>query len=720
MRLSRSAVVLLFLALANAPARADAPAQAALQQFEKEIAPLLADRCLSCHDGPRPKGGLNLATRQNALKGGKNGPALVPGKPGESLMWEHVDDGTMPPKKPLSAGEKTKIQQWIAAGAAWSDGPIDPLRYTTDNRAGYDWWSLKPVKQPRIPLVRNSGWPLNGIDIFVLAGLEAKSLTPAPAAERRTLVRRLYFDLLGLPPTPAEVEAFVQDPAADAYERLVDRLLASPHYGERWGRHWLDVVRFGESHGFEHDEIRRNAWPYRDWVVKAFNDDMPFDEFARLQIAGDVLRPNDPQALTATGFLVAGPYDSVGQGQQSAAMKAVVRGDELEDLVATLGQSFLGLTIHCARCHDHKFDPVRQTEYYRLSAALGGVRHGQRPMPGSDPKTKQTLYAVTPRPPGIAHVLLRGDPNLKDAVVTPGALAALPGLQADFGLAADAADGPRRIKLADWITDPANPLFARVIVNRLWHHHFGVGLVDTPSDFGFSGGRPSHPELLDWLAAELPRHGWRLKAMHRLIVTSATYRQSGRINAEASKIDGGNRLLWRKSPIRLEAEALRDAMLVVAGQFNPTMGGPGYQDFKLNVRGATHEYTPFDFDSPEVYRRSIYRTLARSGRSRLLDTFDCPDPSVAAPNRAVTTTPLQALTLLNNSFVLRMAERFAQRLQREAGADVGEQIVLAYRLAYGRPPSAVEVATARRAVEAHGLPVLCRALFNSNEFLYVD
>lgn len=975
--------------------------------FDRDVAPILIRHCLDCHGGLKPKGGLDLTSKKTALVGGDSGAAIVAGKPNASELWKRVQAGEMPPKKPLGEAEKKMLQAWLAQGAAWGTDPIDPFRVTTTHRAGYDWWSLKPVAVGKPPAVKANQWPINAIDHFVLARLEAEGLKPSPPADRVALIRRLSFDLLGLPPTPKEIDDFVKDADPRAYEKLVDRLLAAPRYGERWARHWLDVVRFGESHGFEHDELRRNAWPYRDWVIKALNDDMPYDEFARLQIAGDVLRPEDPSGVAATGFLVAGGYDSVGQAQQSAAMKAVVRQDELEDIVGTLGQTFLGLTVHCARCHDHKFDPIRLTEYYRLAAAVAGVHHGERDLTppkvlaafkkeladrmrqlkeiedeldklarpirtkllaehlkqgkqlkGPEPKgrwdftrslkdevggldvtlhggasrslqglelsgkgsyastgplvrnvgartlavvvrlrdvqqrggavvslqsldgrvfdaivfgereaghwlagsnffertqafqgPKETaveqpihmaivwrddgmilayrngqpygkpyqakgplafaagqaqflfglrhsppggskhlagtivraefhdralspaeiaaaaasdlnqvpeeaivaglsegdrarwaqlssekkrleslpkepagtkVYAVLPRTPALTHVLFRGEPGNKGSVVTPGGLVALGAARADFGLSPDASDAERRRKLADWITHPENPLFAQVMVNRVWQHHFGIGLVETPSDFGFSGGRPSHPDLLAWLADEFRRSGYKLKALHRLIVTSAAYRQQSRFQTDAAKLDAANRLLWRKSPMRLEAEVVRDAMLFVAGELNLEMGGPGYQDFKLFVRGATHYYTPVDVDSPLHQRRSIYRTWVRSGRNPLLDTLDCPDPSTVTPRRAVTTTPLQALSLLNNSFVLRMAERLAKRLEREAGPQVDDQVRLAYRLAFGRRPRPEELAEARGVVQRFGLRILCRAIFNSNEFLYVD
>jgi hypothetical protein len=710
MRRTRLALSMAFLAWF--PVTESSSAQDA--GFDATVAPLLVERCLDCHSGLKPKGGLDLTRKSSALK------VLVPQNARESLLWQRVEAGEMPPKKPLPEKEKAILKAWIEGGARWGTDPIRRFSATTATRAGYDWWSLQPVKRPPLPNVRRKDWPCNPIDHFILARLEAEGLSPSPAAGQHTLLRRLYVDLIGLPPPPEEVRRFIRACEAgnrhSAMVRWVDQLLASPRHGERWARHWLDVVRFGESHGFEHDELRKNAWPYRDWVIQAFNDDMPYNEFARLQIAGDVLKANEAAAITATGFLVAGGYDSVGQGQQSAAMKAVVRQDELEDIVGTIGQTFLGLTVQCARCHDHKFDPISIEDYYRLSAAVAGVRHGQREI-GKTPRTQ--VYAVAPRPPEPTYLLLRGNPAQKGPLVAAGGVAALHS-GADFGLPVDAPDDVRRRKLAQWITDVKNPLFARVMVNRLWHYHFGTGLVDTPSDFGFNGGRPTHPELLDWLADEFVRSGWSIKHMHRLIVTSATYGQASRFRPEAARRDAHNRWLWRKSPHRLEAEVLRDCILMAAGQLNLRPGGPGYQDFKVAIRGATYYYTPIDADDPELYRRSIYRTWARSGRNRLLDLHDCPDPSTVAPRRALTTTPLQALSLMNNAFILRMADRFADRLRKEAGPQTAQQIRRAYPLAYARQATDAEIARILPIVERHGLAVFCRALFNSNEFLYVD
>lgn len=696
--------------------------------FAEQIAPLLARHCLECHNASDQKGGLDLTRAEGLAAGGDSGPAIVPGNADASLLWQRVAADEMPPPRktpaagraPLTAIEKTALRHWIAAGAAWSGGPLDPLAFSSDRRAGTDWWSLRPVAAVQPPPVRQHGATINAIDAFVLARLEAAGLSLSPPASRAALIRRLSFDLIGLPPSPEEVEAFVGDDSQQAYENLVERLLASPHYGERWARHWLDVVRFAESQGFERDRLRPNAWPYRDWVVAALNDDMPYDEFLRRQIAGDALWPDDPTALVATGFLVAGPWDEVGQTQQSEAMKAVVRQDELEDLVGVTAQTCLGLTIHCARCHDHKFDPVSQTDYYRFAAALSGVRHGERKtsaVPGSF--AGGVVYAVTPRQPEPTHVLRRGDTRQPGEMVAAGGVKAVASPRADFGLPPDAPESMRRIKLAAWIASPENPLTGRVIVNRLWQYHFGVGLVDTPNDFGFNGGRPSHPELLDWLAAELTRNRWSLKHVHRTIVLSAAYRQAATFQADAARLDAGNLLLWRKTPLRLEAEELRDAVLTVSGELNRTVGGPGYQDFRTFTNNSQF-YEVFDAEGFAFQRRSLYRTCIRSGTSPLLDVLDCPDPSATAPTRAVTTTPLQALALMNDSFMLRMADRFAERLRTESGTDVSAQVDRAYRLAFARAARPDERAMAAEFVSQYGLAALCRVIFNANEFLYVE
>jgi len=701
--------LMLVLALS---ARADEP-----RGFDATVAPILARRCLDCHNGTDPKAKLDLSSRAGATRGGETGAVGVPGQPEASLLWERVEAGEMPPKVPLDPVEKAAIRDWIARGAAWGTDPIDPYQVTTSKRAGRDWWSLQPVSRPPVPKVQQADWPRSPVDRFVLQKLEAENLTPRPEADRRTLIRRLRFDLTGLPPSPEEVDAFLADRSPDAYEKVVDRLLASPDFGVRWARWWLDLARFGESNGFEHDEARPNAWRYRDWVVQALNADLPYDEFARLQIAGDALKPEDPLAIEATGFLVAGGYDSVGQTQQSEPARAIVRADELEDIIATVGQTFLGLTVNCARCHDHKFDPIRQADYYRFASALDGIRAGDRDLPEA-----RKVYAVKPRDSGLMKVHLRGNPNTPGDVVSAGGIASVKGLSDDFGLAPDAPQALRRIKLAEWITRRENPLFARVAVNRIWQAHFGSGLVETSSDLGFNGGVPSHPALLDWLASELIDCGWSLKAIHRRVVASAAYRQDSRLDSRAIAKDAANRLLWRKSPTRLEAEMVRDAMLAVSGELDPTLGGPSFFDRDVHLAPKTAIVINLEADPslPGLNRRTLYRNWRRGGRSGLLDAFDCPDPSTTAPRRAITTTPLQALSLLNNALVLHLAEAFARRLEREAGPDPGTRVDRAYRLAFGREPQAVERASAIRLVEKFGAATLARALFNFNEFLYVD
>jgi hypothetical protein len=636
-----------------------------------------------------------------------------------------------------------------------------------ENRAGPDWWSLQPVRPVAVPSVAPTQKPINPIDHFVLQRLHKEGLAPSPEADRRTLIRRLSFDLIGLPPDPGEVDAFLADTSSGAYERLVDRLLDSPHYGERWARHWLDIVRYGESQGFERNKFRPSAWKYRDFVVEAFNSDMPYDQFVRWQIAGDVLEPDDPLAVIASGFLALGPYDLTAYNNGTADMRAFAREEELEGLVATVGQAFLGLTVNCARCHDHKFDQVSQREYYQFSAALGGTYQGAERECRSEKAEKRIValrheadllaseerladdlskpslraqryrlesvirlledgpvHTTRPKQPPTWHILSRGDYRRPREVVAPGGVAAVAGVSADWHLATDAPEAERRKALARWITDPRNPLTPRVIVNRLWGFHFGAGLVRTPSDFGFQGGEPSHPELLDWLAGQLvhPDRGaaWSLKRIQRLIVTSATYRQSSRIVPQAARVDADNRLLWRQVPRRLEAEAFRDAVLSVSGELNLRMGGPGFRDFTVSSAGDNETYTVFDVVGGEFNRRSLYRTCVRSGSSPLLDVLDCPDPSVTTPKRTVTSTPLQALSLLNNSFMEHCAARFAERLQREAPGETAAQVRRAYELCFARPATDAEVAFARDFAGKHGVSQLCLVLLNTNEFSCID
>lgn len=763
---------------------------------DAQAAAVLARNCLECHNGSDKKGGLDLTRREPALAGGENGAGLVPGQPEKSLLLRRIADGEMPPegRPPISAADRDVLHGWITSGAKWAADPIDPLRYSSSRRAGYDWWSLQPIARPTPPSISNpQSTTSNPIDRFVLQKLTEAKLQPSPPADRRTLLRRLYFDLIGLPPTPDEMEEFLScspsllrsvSPSAPkdateaqsdrenrAYEAVVNRLLDSPHYGERWARHWLDIVRYGESQGFERNKLRPNLWKYRDWVVEAFNSDLPYDDFIRWQLAGDVIRPDDPLATIASGFLVLGPYDLTAYNNGTPDMRAFAREEELEGLVGTVCQTFLGLTVNCSRCHDHKFDPIRQTEFYQISAAIGGTYQADEreslPAGGKAAAAERAArlhaqiaeiglrelvaderllpdlavqrsrlqsvvrlleggpaHVTAPKQPGPWRVLARGDFKQPGKTVSPQGIAAVPGVDADWKLAADAPEGERRKALAEWIADPRNPLTPRVIVNRLWGYHFGAGLVPTPSDFGFQGGRPSHPELLDWLASELirPEEGpaWSLKHIQRLIVLSDTYRQASRFNERAAAVDADNRLLWRQQPQRLSAETFRDALLAVSGELNPQLGGPGYRDFKVSSAGNNETYTVFDAIGPEFNRRSLYRTWVRTGTSPLLDLFDCPDPSVPTPRRSVTTTPLQALAQLNDSVVEHYAQRFAERLQREAPGGSAAQIRHAYALAFARQPAASELQFGEKFVAEHGLAQFCLVLFNASEFLFID
>jgi hypothetical protein len=750
----RIGLVALWLLLPRDFAAADDPA----------VSVLIARNCLECHNPSDKKGGLDLTRREKALAGGDSGKILLPGEPDKSPLVARIDAAEMPPegRTKLTEGERKLLREWVAAGAKWATDPIDPFLYTTDRRAGYNWWSLQPLTQPAVPSIQNPKSKIqNEIDAFVCHSLDAKGLAPSPQADRRTLIRRLYFDLVGLPPSPEEVEAFVADEDPRAYERLVDRLLDSPHFGERWARHWLDIARFGESQGFERNKFRESAWKYRDFVVEAFNSDLPYDEFIRWQIAGDVLAPDDPLAVIASGFLVVGPYDLTAHTTGTADMQRFAREEELEGLVATVSQTFLGLTVNCSRCHDHKFDPVTQKEYYQISATLGGTHQGdEREILNPEARAavekriaalkseieglkspedaakhsrlesvvrlleRGKVHTTAPKQPDAWRVLARGDFRQPGETVSPRGIAAVSGAPADWQLAENAPEAERRKALAAWIAEAKNPLTPRVIVNRLWGYHFGDGLVRTPSDLGFQGGLPSHPELLDWLAHELvhPAEGqpWSLKRIHRLIVTSATYRQASRPRPEAMAVDAENRLLWRRTPQRLEAETFRDAVLAVSGDLDRRIGGPGFRDFKVSSAGNNETYTVFEAVGPDFNRRSLYRTAVRSGTNPLLDTLDCPDPSVATPRRSVTTTPLQALTLLNNVFSEHYAGRFAERLKREAPDDATAQVRRAYGLAFARQPDDAEIDFGKQFIDKHGLAQFCIVLFNSSEFLYVD
>ena len=1100
------------------------PARATPPDFTTKVAPILAARCGACHAAGDAESGFRIDDRGRAFAGGDSGTAgIVPGKPAESEVYTRIvsedEDSRMPANAaPLSAEEREVIKSWIETGAPWPDAmqslaallpKVEPARPKGDGH-----WAFQAVVRPPVPDVAPPR--SNPIDAFIAAGLAAKQLTFNPEADPRTLMRRVHFDLIGLPPEPDELDTFEAACAARGidgpYRELVDRLLASPHYGERWARHWLDVVRFAESNGFEMNRIRENAWPYRDWVIESLNADMPYDEFVRKQLCGDMLG-----ADAATGFLVAGPKDMV--TSPDPVLTANQRADELHDIVSTTATAFLGLSVGCARCHEHKFDPIPQADYYRFKAVFAGIEHGERPLlppdnaarleriaavkreleepgrrldafkpvaslrrtividdagPGRDllvpatdtvahadgggrgeagrkgslfslpdigrkyqwwggvtatpviayapkaeglfriwiswgagwqshardarylldadgnpgsaddqqviatvdqrlfadgtgepppdrplwsefrdagvhrigPKTRllvaggdsaasvtadTVLFEEVDRPdapagtvphlrskvtsrenvdrfsavtarflrftirgtnngepcideltvlstdgrevsrsakpsasgsyegnashklehindgrlgnerswisnevgggwvqfefaqpveidrviwsrdrsdnprfkdrvatryeiavsddgdhwrpvatdvdrlpfdypydvgpiatasritsgdaaeaqqlaatvsdleqqlasletlpksyagrfvtPDKVHRSYRGDPMQPREEVPPGSLSSFP---AAWHLPADAPEQDRRRALADWIAAPGHPLTARVIANRLWHYHFGTGIVDTPSDFGVNGGQPSHPALLDWLASELiapatPRDRWRLKPLHRQIVTSRTYRQSSNATPAGLVADSGSRLLWRFPPRRLEAEPLRDTILAVSGSLNRKMGGPGFDLFEPNTNYVKVYATKTSFTDDD-FRRMVYQAKPRSELDSFFGAFDCPDAGQIQPKRTVSTTPLQALNMLNGEFLLDQAARFAARVEKEAGGDAAAQAARAIELAFGRKAAADEITAAVALVQAHGLPILCRSLYNANEFITV-
>ena len=590
------------------------------------------------------------------------------------------------------------------------------------------WWSLQPPRAPEPPNAPAGGWARNPVDRFLLAALQRRGLPPSPETDRRTLLRRLSYDLIGLPPTLEEVEAFVADPAPDAYERRVDSLLASPQFGVAWARHWMDVIRFGESQGFERNRVREEAWRYRDWLVNALNADLPYDEFIRRQVAGDVLHPGNLDALLATGFLVCGTWDQVGHVEGSPAMRAVAREEHLEDVAGMIGQTVLGLTVNCARCHDHKFDPIPQADYFRFVSLLSGVHQQEDdrrdiPLPagqGPHPFAGKAHVPVL-RTPAPTRILDRGDPSRPRDTVVPAGLTCLQGLEAEFDLSPDAPESERRRRLALWLTDPANPLTPRVQVNRVWQQIFGSGLVSTPGDFGAQGSPPTHPELLDWLATRFRADGYRVKELIRLLVGSAAYRQrSDAANAGALAVDPALTLRWRAPMRRLRAEEIRDSMLSAAGVLSLELGGPSFRDFRMEVQDKNHRFLhplpPFD---PAFHRRTLYRMGARSAPVPLLAGFDCPDPSVQSHTRASTLTPLQALTLLNGAFSRDCAGALASLAARSGPSSVEEQCRLVYRRLFAREPSAVERAEAADHARRHGLPSLCLVLLNTNEFLFL-
>jgi len=819
-----------------------AMAQVLPVSFQQQIAPILERRCHACHQPANAGGQLNLTSYAQLRKGGKQGSILVPGKPEDSLMVKMISGE--PPRMPMSGGPLTVeevrlIRSWISQGAA-DDTPAG-------KESAAVWWSLQPISRPAATPVSDP-WIRTPIDGFILAKLREKGLTPSPEADRRTLIRRLTYDLHGLPPTPEEVRNFLDDQSPLAYEKLIDRLLASPRYGERWGRHWLDTMHYGESHGYDKDKPRLNAWPYRDYVIRSLNDDKPYARFVEEQLAGDILFPDDPQGIVATGFIAAGPWDFVGHAElrEDTVDKRIARLLDRDDMVMTAMSTFASLTVHCARCHDHKFDPIKQSDYYSLQAVFAGVDRADRPY-DDDPRIHQLRQALLaekrpvrveqqpylemaekvhsdeteqldartktlraklndlPRPaagvsesldlqnqrkaiqqdidetlaqrkaavlallepaardrlqtlesqvaaidrklgelppaklvyagvnffepqgkfvpawiPRPVHLLQRGSVEAPGELMQPGTVSAVSGLESRWPLDSGSGEGQRRAALAKWLAAPNHPLTWRSIVNRVWHYHFGAGIVDSPNDFGRMGSLPTHPELLDWLAAEFRDNGGSIKQLHRLILKSASYRQSSSDNPQYAKLDGGNQWLWRTNRWRLDAESVRDSALSVSGQLDLTMGGPPDQEFFFkDDHSPIYDYSRGEAVRASPHRRGVYRFLVRSVPDPFMESLDCPDASLLTPKRNTTLTALQALAMLNDPLMLKQVESFAQRL-RGLRTDLTGQIQQAYWLAVARAPTQKELALLVAYTQKHGLENFCRLLLNSNEFMFVD
>jgi mono/diheme cytochrome c family protein/cytochrome c553 len=709
-----------------AAAAADPPSAAAGEFFEKSVRPVLATHCFECHGPKKHRGGLRLDSRAALLTGGDTGPAVVPGHPEQSLLIKALhynDEPKMPPKGRLTPREIAALSAWVKQGAPWPEttavahAPVrgTGLQITPRDRA---FWSFRLVADPPVPAVRDRAWPRKSLDHFILARLEAARLRPAEAADRHTLIRRATFDLTGLPPAPEEVEAFLKDESPDAFAKVVERLLASPHYGERWARHWLDVARYGEdqAHTFQARKYPQ-GFRYRDWLIRAFNEDMPYDRFVREQIAADLLNgPGRLENLPALGFFALGP---VYYGDPKKL-------DQIDDRVDTLTRGFLGLTVACARCHDHKYDPISTKDYYALAGVFASTDYVEVSLePG---KEGQPIVAAPakgkkkapPKGPFI-HALkeMAKATNLRvhirGSATTLGEEAPrrfMPILMRDEPPPFTRGSG--RLELAEAIATRDNPLTARVIVNRVWQRHFGKGLVRTASNFGALGERPTHPELLDHLATRFVASGWSLKWLHREILLSSTYQLSSRPDARNQEADPENRLLGRASRRRLEVEAWRDAILAASGKLDRAVGGPSG-----------------DLASPDYRRRTLYGSVSRHELNPLLRLFDFPDPNITSGERTVTTVPLQQLFVLNSEFMVRNAKALAARLSAAAKDDAG-RIREAFRVLYGRPVTERELKlglaflAAPEAPAGGSRPALTRweqyaqVLLSTNEFLYVD
>jgi uncharacterized protein DUF1553/uncharacterized protein DUF1549/cytochrome c len=823
--------------------------------FSKDILPIFQASCWTCHGATVQSSGLDLRTRESAMKGGEHGVVLAPGKAESSRLYRLVaglEQPRMPMNGKLTPDQVEIFKLWIDQGAQWEaePGPASEAR---------NWWAFKKPVRPAVPLTSVERMNRHPVDAFLMKAMQAQGVKPAPPADRQTLLRRAYMDLIGLPPTLEQAAEFLDDPSPDAWEKLIDRLLASPQYGERWGRHWLDVARYADSNGFEHDFDRPNAWRYRDYVIRSFNQDKPYDQFLREQIAGDELEPVTTDSLTATGFLRS--YAKVGYREKD---NPEFRYEYLDDMIATIGRGILGLTVQCARCHDHKFDPIPQTDYYRMQASLFGSVEVNHPLtspeeariyeaktaeidgrvneirqkirtleqpyrntllppkykkfprnvqdaiaipedrrtPGQQLLASQVIrtvsvssaeierimtpedlaerrrldaqiaainkerpkpipvamgmtdgdYRFTPDGPGDepapgkgvkreaiegsylhtgpgryqvppSYFLVRGDVNSRGPEMKPGFVSVITYGNPPVELPpASRHTSGRRRAMAEWLVSPENPLTARVIVNRIWHHHFGRGIVATLDNFGKMGELPSNQELLDWLSIEFMDRGWSIKQMHRLLMTSQAYKMTSQFN-DASNLakDPEDRLWWRFRIQRVDAEVLRDSVLAVSGGLNTEMfGKPVFPKLPAEILAQTKEGIWLEHeDGPEVWRRSIYIYRKRGLPFPLLDVFDLPNQNVSCGARNVSTVPTQALALMNDEFIVRQAQLFASRLEEAAPGDPRKQVELGYRLALSRPPDQEERRLAIEFLARHKLADFAHVLLNLNEFLYV-
>ena len=739
--------------------------------FEREVAPLLVYHCLECHSETDPSGGLRLTRAAWLIEGGDSGPAIDAGKPEHSLILRRILDGEMPPPKndtpqQLTVEDKSLLRQWILSGGSWpEDRVLDPYEYTTDSRAGRDWWSLQPVQRPHVSVTDNLlHLNTNPVDYFIQKQLDEQNWVPAPQADRWTLLRRLSYDLTGLAPTVEQYSAFEQDSREAAWERQVNKLLASGHYGERWGRYWLDLARYADTCGYERDQEKPGVWKYRDWVIRSLNEDIPYDRFVLEQLAGDELPGRDENTVTATGFLRLGTWNDEPNNPQH------YKYERLEDMVHATCTAFLGLTVKCARCHDHKFDPIPQTDYYRVANAFwaGFIEPRSREHLGgpSSDELGFKVFGWTDRgrevPP--LQLLKNGDPRHPGPVIEPGSLTAVSWLVRPVALPpAGVSTTQRRLHLARWIIDHRNPLTARVVVNRLWLHHFGKGLVRTPNDFGFNGDQPTHPQLLDWLAHELihPNNGtqnperdtsenepvnrqaWTLKRIHKLIVMSRIYRQASSHPQHElySTSDPDNRLWWRAERRRLDADALRDSLLSVSGRLDLRQGGPGFRPTVSMeaLEGLSRKTNAWNASPPtDQRRRSVYTYLQRSLLPPFLSVFDHKDTTLPCGQRDITTVAPQALSLLNNEFVHSQSHTLAERIAVEKTSAKG-RAQATWQAVLRRAPNLRELRAAlvhlktqqvhfsvsspdrgEETADVRALASLCHVLMNSNEFLYLD